>query len=263
MLCLNRDTNRHCEEWKRVKKPQAFACANSAQLISVHHGHTENITEPRGATCVCDKQLLLTTAMFVFNKIDFPVASTVLSSEDQCVCVCVCLFTCLMGSGTRYWQQECVRRTAVSMLILWPMDTYTGFELLSELRSAWTQRNIGNNFSLSLSFFLYSIVYHHTLCWVWLFSSLWNLWRLQQQNNTSVKAFVSLCVCLCLSFNAPFPALCRRRLWVGSCLLLSAEQLSVETKKQKSKSKQKYNTPKHKSANWELLTHCGGFSPVL
>lgn len=44
---------------------------------------------------------------------------------------------CLMGSGTRQWQHECVRRTAVSRLILCPTETYTGLELLSQLRSAF------------------------------------------------------------------------------------------------------------------------------
>ncbi len=80
--------------------------------------------------------------------------------QHECVCACMRVCTCLMGSGTRKRQQECVRRTAVSTLILWPTDTYTGLELLSELRSACRKANDSSYCCTSISLSVIVIVMH-------------------------------------------------------------------------------------------------------
>lgn len=88
----------------------------------------------------------------------------------------------------------------MSTLILWPTDTYTGLELLSELRNAWTQREMSQATS-SVIVVVMHILLSLTFCRVGILRSQ------QQQNKT--KTFVkSICFgCFCVSvFCRTFPS---------------------------------------------------------
>lgn len=123
-----------------------------------------------------------------------------------CVCVCARRPTCLIGSGTRYRQHACVRRTAVSRLILWPTDTYTGFELLSELRSAWFQRQKSAVTFQHSSRSPVVIIIKNLLRLT--FGNEGFLWSQQQQDNAFVRGICFYFLCIC-----PLPHLSEHFAW--------------------------------------------------